>query len=133
MSQNNMQLLETLYANFARGDLAAVLAACDDKITFQVPGKGPLAGKYTKADFGAGFVGKMQELSQGTFKLEVHDILASERHGTVLASDHFMRNGKAVQFRTVHVWRFENGRPVAWYEYQRDLYQFDEAWGGTTK
>lgn len=129
MSESNQQLLQKLYADFARGDISAVLAACDDKITFQVPGKSPLAGKYTKADF-ANFVAKMADLSGGTRKIEVHDILASDRHGTVLASDHFTRKGKAVQLRTVHVWRFENGRPVAWYEYQRDLYQFDEAWGG---
>lgn len=65
------------------------------------------------------------EMTAQSLKIEVHEILASDRHGVALASDHFTRKGEKVQLRTVHVWRFENGKPVAWYEYPRDLYQFD--------
>jgi hypothetical protein len=43
-----------------------------------------------------------------------------------LASDHLVKNGKTILLRTVHVWRFEHGKPIAWYEYPRDLYAFDE-------
>ena len=68
------------------------------------------------------------ELSGGTLKVEVHDILATDRYAVVLASDHLVRDGKNIQLRTAHVWRFENGRPVAWYEYPRDLYQYDAIW-----
>jgi ketosteroid isomerase-like protein len=124
----NTSLLEKLYIDFSKGDLASVLAACADTMTFQVAGKSKLAGKYTKANFVSEFVTKLQELSGGTFKLEVHDVLASDRHGVVLASDYITRNGKQEQIRTVHVWRFENGKPVAWYEYPRDLYQYDALW-----
>jgi ketosteroid isomerase-like protein len=123
----NAQLLEKLYADFSRGDINAVLAACDDKITFAVPGKGKLAGRYTKADFGK-FVAGLTELSGGTLKVEVHDILASDRHAVVLTTDHLTRRGEKVELRTAHVWRFEGGRPVAWYEYPRDLYQYDATW-----
>lgn len=128
MQHPNVKVLEKLYADFERGDLAAVLAACDEKITFQVAGKSRLAGKYTKETFGPGFAQKLQELSHGTLKVEVHDILASDRHAVVLASDHLEWRGEKVQLRTAHVWRFENGRPVAWYEYPRDLYLYDQVW-----
>ncbi len=128
MKHANAQLLEKLYADFAKGDLAAVLGACADEITFQVAGKSRLAGKYTKETFGAGFVGKLIEMSGGTLKVDVHDILASDRHAVVLASDMLTRKGEQVQIRTVHVWRFENGKPVAWYEYPRDMYQYDAVW-----
>jgi ketosteroid isomerase-like protein len=46
----------------------------------------------------------------------------------VLATDKLTRNGKTLEYRTVHVWRIENGKPVAWYEYPRDLYQYDAIW-----
>ena len=128
MKHANALLLEKLYADFAQGDLPAVFAACADQITFQVPGKGPLAGKYTKETFGPGFVMKLHEISGGTFKMEVHDILASDQHAAVLATDKLERGGKPVEYRTVHIWRFEGGRPVAWYEYPRDLYQFEVTW-----
>ena len=125
MSHPNAVLLEKLYADFAKRDLPAVLSACADNITFQLAGKSKLAGKFTKADFVPKFVTPLMELSGGTLKIEVHDIMASDRHGVVLASDLLTRNGQQIQLRTVHVWRFENGKPVAWYEYPRDLYQFD--------
>jgi ketosteroid isomerase-like protein len=129
MKHPNATILEKMYADFAKGDLPAMLAACDDKITFQVAGQSQVAGKFTKADFVSGFVAKLMELTGGTLKVEVHDVLASDRHGVVLASDHFTRAGQVVQLRTVHVWRFENGKPVAWYEYPRDMYQFDKLFG----
>ena len=128
MSHPNGKLLEKLYADFAKGDIAAVMAVCDDKITFQVAGKSKIAGKFTKETFPSKFLAQMMELSGGTLKVEVHDILASDRHAVVLASDHLTRKGDQVQLRTAHIWRFENGKPVAWYEYPRDLYQFDAIW-----
>jgi uncharacterized protein len=128
MKHPHAVVLEKLYADFSRGDFAAVLAACGDQVTFQIPGKSKLAGKYDKSNFVPGFAAKLKELSGDTFKTEVHDILASEQHAVVLASDHLMRDGKSVTYRTAHVWRFEGGKPVAWYEYPRDLYHFDSLW-----
>lgn len=129
MSHPHAVLLEKLYADFSKGDLTAVLAACADDITFQVAGKSKLAGKFTKETFATKFVAPMMELTGNTLTLEVHDILASDRHAVVLASDLLVRNGEKKQLRTVHVWRFENGKPVAWYEYPRDMYAFDEIFG----
>src|SRR3990167_1353772 len=97
MKHNNALLLEKLYADFAKGDLPSVLNACADEITFQVAGKSKLAGKFTKETFVPGFVMKLMELSGGTLKVEVHDILASDRHAVVLASDHLVRDGKNIQ------------------------------------
>ena len=129
MKHPNAVILEKLYSDFSKGDLEAVMSICTDQMTFQVPGKSKLAGKYNKSNFVPGFVMKLQELSGGTFSIEVHDILASDQHAAVLATDRVVRSGQTVEFRTVHIWRFEKGKPVAWYEYPRDLYQFDAIWG----
>lgn len=123
-----MPLLQKLYADFAKGDIPAVLTACADNMTFQVAGKSKVAGKFTKADFAEKFLAPMMEMSGGTLQVEVHDILVSERHAVVLVSDHLTRKGEKIQLRAAHVWRFENGKPVAWYEYPRDLYQYDATW-----
>lgn len=127
MKHPNISLLEKVYQDFSKGDLHAILAACGEQITFQVPGRSKLAGKYTQSNF-ADLVGKLHELSGGTWKFEVHDILASDLHATVLLTDRLVRDGKPIEFRTLHVWRFEAGKPIAWYEYPRDLYQYDAIW-----
>ncbi|MCC6138141.1 MAG: nuclear transport factor 2 family protein [Bdellovibrionaceae bacterium] len=125
MTHPNVALLEKLYADYSKGDLTAALTVCANEITFQVAGKSKLAGKFTKETFGSQYVTPMMELTGNSLTLEVHDIMASDRHAVVLASNHLVRNGEKAQLRTVHVWRFENGKPVAWYEYPRDMYAYD--------
>jgi ketosteroid isomerase-like protein len=128
MKHANALLLEKIYADYSKGDYQAMLAHCAPNITFQVPGKSRLAGKFTAANFAEGIALKMLELSNQTFKFEAHDILASDLHGAVLGTEKLERDGKTIEARAVHIWRFEGGKPVAWYEYSRDLYQFDAIW-----
>lgn len=128
MKHANVLLLEKFYSNLTTGNVPAALELCADAVTFQVPGKSRLAGKFTKANFEQDFVSKLNEFSGGTYKLEVHDMMSSDIHATVLASSKVTRSGKTVELRTVHVWRFDGGKPLAWYEYPRDLYAFDAVW-----
>lgn len=120
--------LEQFYAAFSKGDFQSAIDCGTPNVTFQVPGKSQLAGKYTRENFAEGFGMKLRELSGNTYHFEAHDILASDLHATVLASCKLTRAGKTVELRTVHVWRFENGKPLAGYEYPRDLYQYDAIW-----
>ena len=128
MKHPNIHILEQIYQKFSERDIQGLLALCADEITFQVAGKSQLAGKFTKKTFASEFLTRLQEISQGSYSLEVHDIMASDRHGMVLVSSSLMKNGEKVLLRAAHIWRIENGKPVAWYEYPRDLYQFDAIW-----
>ena len=129
MKNQKIAVLEKLYADFAKSDFESVLGHCAEGITFQVAGKSKLAGKYTRANFVKEFAGKLMEFSGGTFALEIHDILASDQHAAVLTSEKVSRGGKVSEYRTVHIWRFEGDKPLAWYSYPRDLYAFDLVWG----
>lgn len=128
MQAKHAAVIQKLYADLNQGNADAVIAACADAMTFQVPGKSKLAGKYSKESFAREFPMRMKELSGGSFKLEIHDVLASDLHATVMGTCKLVRDGKPVELRTVHVWRFENGKPLAGYEYPRDLYQYDAVW-----
>lgn len=129
MNHPHAVVLKKFYADFVEGNFQSALDLCTDSMTFQVAGKSPLAGKFTKANFVEGFAAKLKSLSQGTYQLDVHDILASDLHATVLGTIKLVSHGKPVEIRTVHVWRFEGGKPLAGYEYPRDLYQYDAAFG----
>jgi len=128
MKHPNIVTLEKLYSDFSQENFPAVLDACADSVTFQIAGKSQLAGKYTKENFIQDFMMKLKELSGNTYQIEVHDILASDQHAAVLTTERVTRHGKTTELRTVHVWRFGAGKPLAWYEYPRDLYQFDTVW-----
>lgn len=123
----NVSMLTRYYDALARGDVSAMLAVCGDPMTFQVPGRSRLAGKYDRSSLGA-LIGTLRALGDGTFKAEVHDITATDAHGMALMTCTVTRKGAQHEYRTVHVWRIQGGRPVAWYEYPRDLYQFDAIW-----
>jgi ketosteroid isomerase-like protein len=122
----NATLLSQAYSAFTENNFDKMFSILGDQVTFQVSGKSALAGKFTKTNFAEGFVKKAQTLSGNTYQFSVHDILASDLHGTVLGTFKVTTHGKTTELRTVHVWRFENGKPVAGYEYTRDLYQFDQ-------
>lgn len=124
----NALVLKKIYADFAAGNIPAVLDVCGETMTFSIPGKNRLSGKYDKKTFLSLYIPTIIELSMGTLKTDAHDILANDQHAVALVVDRLTRNGKNIEYRTVHVWRFENGKPVAWYEYPRDLHQFDEIW-----
>lgn len=126
--QKNREAIESVYAAFNVGDFDRMLSLCDPKVTFQIPGKSKLAGKYDRTQFVSGVVGKLKELSGGKYSLEVHDILVSERHAVALGSVKFPQGGSNAEYRTAQVWRMESGKPVAWYEYPRDLYVYDAIW-----
>jgi ketosteroid isomerase-like protein len=126
----NSELLSRLYRDLREGNVAGITAVCDEKLTFQVPGKSPLAGKYTRETLGE-FLSRLSRLSRESYSFEVHDILSSDLHSTVILTEKLLGSGGApVEMRAVHVWRFGGGgKPLAGYLYPRDLYAFDEAWG----
>jgi ketosteroid isomerase-like protein len=127
MQTHLFAVLEKFYAHFTKGDASGALEACAEGFSFQIAGQSPLAGKYGRNTL-ASLVTKTRELSGGTYSFTVHDILTSDLHGTVLGSHKLMRGGKTTELRSVNVWRFENGRLLAGYDYPRDLYAFDAAW-----
>ena len=128
MKTIHAETLAKIYAYYSEKNYQALLENCSEQFTFQISGKSKLAGKYTRSNFETVLMQNIQSISHGTYQLHVHDILASDVHGTVLGTIEIQVNGKKVELRTVHVWRFENGKPVAGYEYPRDLYAYDEAW-----
>lgn len=124
----NVQVLESIYRDFAAGKYEAALSLCAENCTFQLAGKSRLAGKYDRKTFSTDFLVRLKEMSGGTFQTEVHEIMASDRHGMILTTNRLTRAGKTIEYRSAHIWRIENGKPVAWYEYPRDLYQYDTIW-----
>ena len=49
------------------------------------------------------------QLSGGTFRLEAEGMLANDRHGVVLTSEHGQRNEKTLNNQAVHVWDIRDG------------------------
>src|ERR1700680_1623912 len=90
----NIQRSRRAYEAFATGDMASVGALMAAGVVWHVSGVSPLAGDYKGKDAVFGFFGKLMEVTGGTFKLEVHDILANDEHTVTLVSQTADKDGK---------------------------------------
>jgi uncharacterized protein len=128
MTHPNEATLRQAYAAFGRGDLAGYLALCADDITFRVPGRGIVAGTFTRDQFFAPFISTVMEGTGGSFRETVVDAVANETRGMVLTQHEFERKGRKHRYQTIHLYRFDHGKLTDFEEYPEDLYAFDEAW-----
>ena len=128
MGDSNCVIVRKAYDAFAASDVPAVFAVFDRAITWHVPGHGPLSGDYTGHEQIGGFFGHTMELSGGSFRIDVHRVLADGDLVVALVTVHARRNGTSASFPEVHVWRLENGKVVEFREYQGDEQREDRFW-----
>jgi ketosteroid isomerase-like protein len=126
MAHSNEDLARRGYDAFTRGDMEAVSDLFADDIVWHVGGRGPLAGDYRGKDEVLGFLAKTMELTGGTFRLEIHDVLANEEHVTALLVARAEREGKTLEDRQAHVLHVKNGKVTEYWGHPGDQYAIDE-------
>jgi ketosteroid isomerase-like protein len=129
LSQSNAEIIRSGYEAFAAGDVPAVLAMFSDDISWHIPGRSPLAGTYTGPDEVLGFFGQLGERSNGTFNLDVHDVLDNgEEKVVLLLTETAQRNDASLSVSAVHVWGVQEGKATTFQAYVADAYAVDEFW-----
>ena len=128
MAHKHEGLLRRAYADFARGDLDGYWSACTDDFTFNVPGRSRVAGSYQGKEQFMRMIGTVMELSGGAFEETVHDVLANDEHGVVLAVHRFSRDGSPKEYRTAHVYHIREGKFAECWEHPQDPVAFEDAW-----
>jgi ketosteroid isomerase-like protein len=128
MAHPNEDVLRQGYEAFARADMPAVQAFFADDIVWHVPGRSPMSGDYKGVQEVLGFLGKSMEETQGTFGLEIHDLLADDEHGVALVVARGQREGKSLEDRQVHVLHLRGGKVTEFWAHPGDQYAIDEFW-----
>ena len=125
----NVELLRTGYAAYETGDMEVLTKLFADDILWHVAGRSELSGDYKGREQVFGFFGKIMELSGGTSKLEVHDILANGEHGVALVTGTATRNGMTFTGQDVHTFHIRDGQVVEFWDSPVDQYASDEFFG----
>ena len=125
---SNETLVRGGYDAFARGDVDAVLSIFDPNILWHVPGRGPISGDYRGPGEVVGFFQHFMELSRGTFRIRVDDVLANDERVVVLCTESAERGAKSWSSPQVHVWTLKAGRVTMFWQYQGDQQAEDEFW-----
>jgi ketosteroid isomerase-like protein len=129
VTQPNEDLVRQASAAFGRGDLSALQAQFfADDIVWHVAGTGPLAGDYAGAAQVIGQLTKISELSGGSVRPQVHDVLVSNDHTVVLVTVSAERAGKQLQLNLVHVIHAENGKAAEVWTHSADPAAAAEFW-----
>jgi uncharacterized protein len=99
----NVALLRKGYKAFTEGDMETIDALFDDDIVWHVPGKSMLSGDYKGKEEVINMFGRLFQETGGTFKIEIHDVLANDEHSVCINTISGERNGTPFETRGVDV------------------------------
>ena len=124
----NVALLRKGYEAFARGDIAALTDMFAEDMVWHVPGNNLISGEHKGRDAVFAVFAKTMELTGGTFKIDLHDIVANDEHTVSLSRASASRQGKQLDLRGVDIYHIRNGKVTEWWSFVEDQRLDDEFW-----
>jgi ketosteroid isomerase-like protein len=114
------------YAAFQRGDLEALRELFSPDIRWHTNGRNLTAGTTEGVDATLERFRQLAIETGGTFRVEIHDLLASEEHVVVLASVSADRGGRHLVGNYAHVFHLSGGKVTECWVVNDDPYAQDE-------
>jgi ketosteroid isomerase-like protein len=127
-AEENRSLLERGYAAFAAGDLATVEAMFHSDAIWHAQRLGLLSGDHEGWGSIASFFMESMALTDGTFHIEVEDILASEDRVAVTLRSKASRIGRTLDSHQVHLYRIVEGKVAEIWQFVDDGMTTQEFW-----
>ena len=124
----NLERAHAGYEAFAAGDLAAVSDLLSDDIVWHSGGSNILTGDYVGKEAVLGFFGLLMQESGGSFRNDIHDMLANDEHGVALVTMSANRGGESFEGRVVHVFHMSDGKMTEFWAIPEDQSRYDEFW-----
>lgn len=129
MAHPNEEIFRKGYTAFQSGDMDALRGLFAPDIVWHTSGKSQLAGDFKGVDEVLGSFMKTMELAGGTFKIELHDVVANDEHVVALATSTGEREGKKLNSNFAHVAHVMDGKITESWIHPEDQYAVDEFWG----
>jgi uncharacterized protein len=113
---------------YAGGDAEPLRAMLADDVVWHVPGRNPLAGDHRGIEAVMDYFARRRDLARATFRIQVHDVLASGDLVVQLAGGTAELGGSVVEWETVGVFRVRDGQLAEGRLVPFDQYLFDRVW-----
>ena len=128
---SDADVVRRAYEAFSRGDMDALRTeAFAPDVQWHQGGKSQISGDYSGVDAVLNFFQKLFQLTDGTFRATVHDLLASDQHVVVLGTIEGQRGGRSVSNGNYcQVFHMRNGRAAEVWVTAVDPYGVDEFFG----
>jgi ketosteroid isomerase-like protein len=117
------------YAAFAKGDFAVLNDLFAEDVVWHQAGRSQLAGDYRGRDAVYEFLGKLMEITHGTFQVDLEAAFADDQLGVALVIASSSVDGRSVTVREAHIIRLRDGKVAEFRYTSTDQYAFDEMIG----
>jgi uncharacterized protein len=122
----NEEIVRRLFSAFASNDMTTIDELLADDVAWNAPGRGINAGRREGKRALFEGMSRLTELTGGTLRGEVHDVLGSDEHVVVLQTTRGERDGRRpLEDREAIVVHVRGGRVVEVWEHPGDLYAMD--------
>ena len=121
----NLDVMRKALNAFQTGDVPVMLALFSKDIVWRVPGRNPLAQDYRGRDEFFGFLGRLMQLTDGTFKVESLDMMANDRGGLFVDRVTAERDGRRLDVRLLLQVTIVDGQIVEGIDYFHQEHLWD--------
>ena len=121
-------LIKTGHAAFEQGDMAAITELFAEDVVWHLFGSNQVAGVHRGRDAVFAAFAKMAELSGGTFKFEIHDVVANDEHAVALARATGTREGRSLDSIDTDVYHMKDGKVTEFWSFVEDNHVTDAFW-----
>jgi ketosteroid isomerase-like protein len=128
MTHPNEDLVRRGYAAFGTGDLPTLSELFADDVIWHVGGRSSITADYKGKGEVLGFFGRLAQETGGTFRLDLHDVLANDEHAIGLVKTAAERQGRTLDDNGVQVFHIEDGKVTESWFHPGDEYATDEFW-----
>ena len=125
-AQDNAATIRRGYELFNSGNMEELTKIFADDAVWHTGGRGRLSGDKRGRDATFAYFGQLGELSGGTFRAEMHDVVANDEHVVGLHINIGQRGGKSLNVKEALVFHLRDGRIVEAWEHYEDSQTMDE-------
>jgi ketosteroid isomerase-like protein len=122
----NAALFRRGYAAFTAGDMDTLRELFDENIIWHTGGRSRFSRDTHGIDETLGFFLELVQASNGTFHLDVHDVLANDEHAVALVTSHEDVDGTKYEDIGSHVVHIKDGKVTESWFFNWNPYQQDE-------
>lgn len=125
----NAEIFRRGYTAFQQGDLDTVRALFDENVVWHLAGHNHFSGDHVGVDNVLELFGRNIAETNGTFKVEPHDILGNDTHAVAIATLSGEKDGKKLNDRYAHIVHISNGKVTESWIFGENQDKVDDFWG----
>jgi ketosteroid isomerase-like protein len=128
-AQDNAAVIRRGYELFNSGNMEGLQGIFLEDAVWHVGGRNQLSGEKRGRDACFQYFGQIGELTNGTFRAEMHDVVAGAEHAVGIHTSTGEREGRRLNEHTVLVFHLRDGKVAEAWEHYEDSRRVDDFFG----